>query len=451
MNDYAPEAGPHGPAPRSLPRPPLGLVRPKDDAKVAGVCSAIARATGSDPLLWRVLFAVLILFAGAGLIVYALLWLFTPAEGDTAAPLEALFGRGRSSTPAPLTLALAVGVTVAAFVVFWDNFPVAVGLGIALILAIVYLVRSEPQRRMRVNHSQQGYVPPMTTPPTDAPSSPHTPPAGYRAPFAPYGPYAAYTTQSTVHGAKTRPEEGSKPFLPPLSTPPRYGTPPPPPQRPVYGPPRQAPPPRQPKPRRPRSKLPLGVLSVMAIGLGIIGIVDLAGASVPFGWYLATALTICAGGLLVGTWIGRARSMIAVGIVLSLVLMAYTALTWAVDTFEDGPPKHWNPTSVAAVQTDYTFDTVDGTLDLRKVDFADTDELTIDVKVEKGSFRVILPPEVDATVTGSVDLGYVDLFGWESGGNDVDNTTDDYGHDGPGGGHVTINANVDFGALEITR
>ncbi|GIG65926.1 PspC domain-containing protein [Phytomonospora endophytica] len=450
MNDHTTEAGPHGPAPRSLPRPPLGLVRPKEDAKVAGVCSAIARATGSDPLLWRVLFAVLILFAGAGLIVYALLWLFTPAEGDTASPLEALFGRGRSSTPAPLTLALAVGVTIAAFVIFWDNFPIAVGLGVALILAVVYLVRTEPQRRARMDYRQQGYPPPVPPPNFEPPSSPHTPPTGYRAPFAPYGPYAAYTTQSTVHGAQTRTEPGAKPFLPPLSTPPRYGTPPPPPQRPVYGPPRQAPIPA-PRPRRPRSKLPLGVLSVMAIGLGIVGVIDLAGASVPFGWYLATALTICAGGLLVGTWIGRARSMIALGIVLSLVLMAYTAVSWTVETFDSGPPKTWAPTTVAAVQREYTFETVDGTVDLTGVDFTDTDDITLDINVDAGSFHVILPPEVDVTATGSVDLGYVNLFGWESGGNDIDSTTDNYGHDGPGGGHVTINGNVEFGALEVTR
>ncbi|MEV0646864.1 PspC domain-containing protein [Phytomonospora sp. NPDC050363] len=448
MTDYAPTSGPQGPAPRGLPRPPLGLVRPKEDAKVAGVCSAIGRATRSDPLLWRVLFAVLILFAGTGLIVYALLWLFTPAEGDTASPLEALFGRGRSSTSAPLTLALGVGVALAAFVVFWDNFPIAVGMGAALILAVVYLVRTEPQRQARMTYPQ-GYTPPIPPEFTTPPSSPHTPPAGYRAPFAPYGPYAAYTTQSTVHGAKPAEgtEAGPKPFLPPLATPPRYGTPPPPPQRPVYPPPQQ---PRPPKPRRPRSKLPLAILSAMAVILGVLGIVDLAGASIPFGWYLATALTVSAVGLLIGTWIGRARSMIAIGIVLSLTLMAYTAVTWVVDNVDSGPRKLWAPETVAAIQSSYVYDQVDGTLDLRKVEFTDTDVLTIDIRVDSGSFHVILPPDVDVTANGHVDLGYMNLFGWEHGGS-ADSVNTDEGADGPGGGEITVNAYVDLGSLEITR
>jgi phage shock protein PspC (stress-responsive transcriptional regulator) len=51
--------------------PPLErrLERPRDSA-FRGVCSAIARHTGTDPVLWRVLMLVLMFFNGLGLVLY---------------------------------------------------------------------------------------------------------------------------------------------------------------------------------------------------------------------------------------------------------------------------------------------------------------------------------------------------------------------------------------------
>jgi phage shock protein PspC (stress-responsive transcriptional regulator) len=43
-----------------------GLVRPVTGRNFAGVCAAVGRATNTDPILWRVLFAVLTLFGGSG-------------------------------------------------------------------------------------------------------------------------------------------------------------------------------------------------------------------------------------------------------------------------------------------------------------------------------------------------------------------------------------------------
>jgi phage shock protein PspC (stress-responsive transcriptional regulator) len=40
----------------------------------------MARATGVESWVWRLLFAVLFIFAGAGLLVYVLLWIFVPSE-----------------------------------------------------------------------------------------------------------------------------------------------------------------------------------------------------------------------------------------------------------------------------------------------------------------------------------------------------------------------------------
>jgi phage shock protein PspC (stress-responsive transcriptional regulator) len=40
----------------------------------------MARSTGMASWVWRLLFAVLFIFAGAGLLVYLLLWIFVPSE-----------------------------------------------------------------------------------------------------------------------------------------------------------------------------------------------------------------------------------------------------------------------------------------------------------------------------------------------------------------------------------
>src|SRR5205814_2152264 len=65
-----PPPGAGFPPPGGFPPPPpgtggwatrYGLVRPARGRVLAGVCAAIGRATNTDPVLWRVLFAVLTL------------------------------------------------------------------------------------------------------------------------------------------------------------------------------------------------------------------------------------------------------------------------------------------------------------------------------------------------------------------------------------------------------
>ena len=71
------------------------LYRDTDDQKLGGVCSGLARYFDLDPLLVRVAFVAGLVFSGASLIAYVLLWwLVDPApEGywsQTAAGDETL-------------------------------------------------------------------------------------------------------------------------------------------------------------------------------------------------------------------------------------------------------------------------------------------------------------------------------------------------------------------------
>ena len=54
--------------------------RSRTDRWLGGVCGGMARSTELASWVWRLLFAVLFVFAGAGLLVYVLLWIFVPSE-----------------------------------------------------------------------------------------------------------------------------------------------------------------------------------------------------------------------------------------------------------------------------------------------------------------------------------------------------------------------------------
>ena len=54
--------------------------RSRTDRVLGGVCGGMARATGVESWVWRLLFTVLFIFGGVGLLVYVLLWIFVPSE-----------------------------------------------------------------------------------------------------------------------------------------------------------------------------------------------------------------------------------------------------------------------------------------------------------------------------------------------------------------------------------
>jgi phage shock protein PspC (stress-responsive transcriptional regulator) len=54
--------------------------RSRTDRWFGGVCGGIARSTGMEAWVWRLLFTVLFICAGAGLLLYVLLWIFVPTE-----------------------------------------------------------------------------------------------------------------------------------------------------------------------------------------------------------------------------------------------------------------------------------------------------------------------------------------------------------------------------------
>ncbi len=54
--------------------------RSRTDRWLGGVCGGLARLTGAEAWMWRLLFTVLFIFGGVGLLAYMLLWIFVPSE-----------------------------------------------------------------------------------------------------------------------------------------------------------------------------------------------------------------------------------------------------------------------------------------------------------------------------------------------------------------------------------
>jgi phage shock protein PspC (stress-responsive transcriptional regulator) len=57
-----------------------GLFRSRTDRVIGGVAGGIARSLHSDPAIIRIVFAVLVIFGGGGLLLYLILWIAIPEE-----------------------------------------------------------------------------------------------------------------------------------------------------------------------------------------------------------------------------------------------------------------------------------------------------------------------------------------------------------------------------------
>jgi phage shock protein PspC (stress-responsive transcriptional regulator) len=56
------------------------LRRSSADKWLGGVCAGLADVSGVEAWIWRLMFVLLLMFGGTGLLVYLLLWIFVPLE-----------------------------------------------------------------------------------------------------------------------------------------------------------------------------------------------------------------------------------------------------------------------------------------------------------------------------------------------------------------------------------
>jgi phage shock protein PspC (stress-responsive transcriptional regulator) len=398
-----------GEPPGGFPPPgaPRRLTRSTQRKVVAGVAGGLGEYTGVDPVLFRVLFAVLTLFGGSGILLYAVCWLFLPADDQPMSPAESLIGRGTSGSSRSRDVAIAVGL-IAAGLVLAGVLTLGDGGDLALVLVVVggayFLLRHLQERR-------EGGPP--------QPVAPAPPPV----------PYQAFDTGTTA--TMTAPVE---PGLPALPAPLEPWAPPAPPKV---------------KQKREHSILGALTVSVLLLVLGVTAALD-AGDVVNPGAddYLALALGVLGLGLVVGGWFGRARWLAWPGIPLLAVLVVVS--TSGISLEGGTGDRTYTPLRAAAIQPEYRIGVGSVRLDLSAVDF--TEQLVrTKVSAGVGSVQVTIPRDVDVSIDGRAGIGTIELLDRTQSGTSVSNTIVDHGPAGDGSIDLTLDLDVNIGEVVVNR
>jgi phage shock protein PspC (stress-responsive transcriptional regulator) len=206
-----------------------------------------------------------------------------------------------------------------------------------------------------------------------------------------------------------------------------------------------------PPPRRtePRSYLGLITLSVAVIVGGLLAVLGVSGVSVPAVVVAAAMLGVLGIGLLVGSFRGRARWLIAPAVILLLVAQIAAVVPKVVsDTAGSGiGERRWAPT---ASSTSFELGAGSATLDLSTLP---SGPVEVDATIGVGELIVLVPADTRLVLDGSVGVGEIDLPGSRpQSGSDLDvqrtieplTTTSDITT-------VELTAEVGLGNLEVRR
>ena len=366
------------------------LRRRIDRRYVAGVAGGLADYMSIPPWVVRLAF-VLLAFAGAGILLYAVGWVLIPAEGESESIADRAL-QGAVEGPAWLGgLLLLLGILLIAAHTHFVN--TALVWGVALIVGGVLLFRrSELHARRDEQNPHAWTAAPATGQATLEPvTGESTADPAMAAPGFPVAVGAATTTT----------EELSPP------PPPESWTPPPPPAAPAP----------RPKPRRERSALGWFVLGLALAVAGLLATLDQAGAiSLRPGQYMGLIMAILGAGMLVGAWIGRARWLAIPALLLFPIVIAASLIHVP---FRGGfGERIYAPASVTELLPEYRMVAGHLKIDLSRLDVGSS-TVTVRASLVAGRMEVIVPQGAAVIVTGTLSAGSADLFGVHRDGNDV--------------------------------
>ena len=119
------------------------LRRSRSERVFAGVCGGVARSLGLDPVFVRVLVAVLVLFGGAGIVLYAVGWLLLPEDDGRPSIAERAATRPADvGTRRPIALALLlVIVGLISISIVFDHWEGAALLALFVVGLLVWVER----------------------------------------------------------------------------------------------------------------------------------------------------------------------------------------------------------------------------------------------------------------------------------------------------------------------
>lgn len=390
MTDQQPEAG-QGAGPSSGPPTRLGapLRRSRRSKVIAGVCGGLGREFDADPVIFRVVFAVLALSGGVGLIAYGAAWLLLPLDGEDENEGRRLLS-GRVDGPG-LTALLCTLVGCGLLLSMLDN-------GAVLIFSVMLsgaVIGAAHWSQLRRRAGSGGPVDPATAhavaeapPETQAPPSPGGP-SWWREPLAKDG-----SGSSAVAGAGTG-----------------Y----------LWGPDDEPLDPKDPRAGRSRRVHATrgigGTTFLLALIAGAIGTWvrwddGSIGLSLQTG--LACALVVFGLGLVASAWFGRTGAGTIVNVVLTAVLLA-AAAALPRDIGSDWARVEWTPANASAVREQYELGSGLGSLDLSRAAPGEGRTLTTRARVGAGRLEVTVPANTTVSLTVDVGMGDIRLPGRQEG------------------------------------
>lgn len=204
----------------------------------------------------------------------------------------------------------------------------------------------------------------------------------------------------------------------------------------------------QEKKQRDRSHLGAFTLGALLIIVAIIGLVGSFGITdVDVRIIPALALTVLAAGMLVGTWVGKARWLT----ILCLLTLPFVAVANIIDVPISGGWKNvtYSPHTSADLQDSYSYGMGTVTLDLSKLDVGSA-ERSVDATVAAGDLTVIIPADIHVVIDASVRAGELSLSGMRHGygdsGLDI-SASKDFAQGSPGLLRLTLHIGV--GSIDL--
>lgn len=371
------------------------LIRTHEGRIIAGVATGVARRLDIPLWLVRIGFVVLTFFGGLGIALYLAAWLLMRDEHETESIASRLVGRIDGA-------AGWVGVSLVglAALIFLDTTGVLSGdLAAALVLAVigVLLYRGE------LGGQSTGTAREPLSDPAETPSSE----TEETSPMNTAPPSAIDTEPRTVKVTA---------------------------------------PPSPPKPPREPSKLGPLTFALGFIVLGLVGMFDvlLTDFDPNARHYWSIGLTLAGLSLMVGAWFGRARGLIALGVILVPIVVASPLAD--LELQGSVGERNVEVESVSDIEALYELGVGSMVLDLSEVDF-DGQTVESSAEVGIGELVVLVPSNVTVTVDGEAGIGEVELFGRSSNGVGVDRSDTSDGDSGT----LTLHVSVGIGSVEVRQ
>ncbi|HEX4493138.1 MAG TPA: PspC domain-containing protein [Acidimicrobiia bacterium] len=429
------------------------LTRSRTDRMIAGVAGGIARKYDFDPAIVRVAFVMLTPFTfGVVPLAYIVAWLVVPeADADEPVLSSAVHRARRRPVDRRLWLGLLLlflgaealagqyGWHLGVFShVFWPL--VLIGIG-----ASVLLLRERPE---------EAHAPPTpegprggTVPVAPPPAPPSGAPASSESPGSPSSPVVPVAEPPAATGTGVDDDEPTTiGFTAPAAPPTAY-----PPSLPWPDPPRARERARERRRRARRERSLLGRLtwSVMLMVVGGAWLLDVVGAvDVDARFVVALELAIVGAALLAGAWFGRARGLIAIGIVLAVFAGVFSIL----DVPLRGPIGETivRPQSLHSLRSSYELGIGHLLVDLGDT-ASDGRAHHVDLRDTIGFLEVRVPENARVKVIAKADSGELDILGRSRhGGTHFHKTVIDEPA-GTSGPLLVIDAHVGFGSIRVTR